>query len=180
MKEIEVKARVRDPQNLEVKINELGIKLSDSIWQRDSVFVPADDTSIQSQRGRRILRIREQKDKTLLTLKIHQSNELESIEKELAVSDPATMREIIEALGFVQIIQVEKQRRKGKFNQYEICLDSVSDLGDYIEVEVMSTNDPEEVQAELWEFLESLGLTQEDKETRGYDTLVRLKNEGNV
>jgi predicted adenylyl cyclase CyaB len=58
-----------------------------------------------------------------------------------------------------------------------ICLDEVKELGSYIEVEKISEDDnANEVQNELFTFLESLGVNKENRETHGYDTLLYIKN----
>ena len=59
----------------------------------------------------------------------------------------------------------------------EICLDVVEGLGTFIEVEAFADGKTEEVQERLFAFLRTLGIKDEDRVTKGYDTLVREKNE---
>jgi adenylate cyclase class IV len=55
-------------------------------------------------------------------------------------------------------------------------LDEVDGLGSYIEVEKMSDEDGEKIQNELFDFLQILGVSKEDRVLKGYDTLMWLKN----
>ncbi len=172
-----MKARVHDRADLEQKLEKLGTTFHKPLTQQDEIYVLASDTHAPSEFGRRILRIRQQEGENILTLKIHQSNELESVEKETTFGDIATMRSILELLGFTKTIELVKHRVQGKLGNYELCLDTVEGLGNFIEAEVFSEDEPQKVQAELWQFLQSLGIKEKDQETRGYDTLMRLKNE---
>jgi len=71
-------------------------------------------------------------------------------------------------------VEVKKTRKKGKWDGYEICLDKVKRLGDFMEIEKMVEDDsnPEIVREELFNKVKILGLLKEDEETRGYDTQV--------
>ena len=57
----------------------------------------------------------------------------------------------------------------------EICLDEVKDLGNFIEVEKITDEDPDKVQEELFRFLESVGVRREDRVVNGYDILMWRK-----
>lgn len=182
MNEIEVKAKVANLSLLEDKLNKLGIKLSKPITQRDRVFFPKDlvgDFTNMDKRGKRTkapaLRIREQGKKVIFTYKIPVSNNLDKLEFESGIDNPEAMASICEQLGFVLHVRVNKVRRKARCKDYEICLDKVEDLGSFIEVEKMSDQPGEAIQMELWEFLKSLGIKEEDREIYGYDILLEKK-----
>ncbi len=82
------------------------------------------------------------------------------------------MHEILCILGWKPILEVKKIRRKGKLGEYEICLDQVEKLGNFVELEKLADNeaDPEQIKEELFKELETLGLSRDDEETKGYDT----------
>ena len=81
---------------------------------------------------------------------------------------------MLKLLNWSPMVEVKKVRRKGKLGEYEICLDQVEQLGTFIELEKMTSDDanPEDVREELFKELESLGLSRQDEETRGYDTQI--------
>lgn len=176
LKEIEVKARIKTKPLLLKKLKELGIKLSKPITQKDTVFLPLGISYEDIKSGTVALRIREQKDKTLFTLKQRQEVELSAIEKELEIGDKNQLQDIIKILGFYEWVKISKTRLKSKYGEYEICIDSVEGLGDFIEVEKISKENGLAVQEELFLFLESLGVKREDRERKGYDTLIHYLN----
>jgi len=66
-----------------------------------------------------------------------------------------------------------------KFKEYEICLDRVEKLGDFVEIEKMTEDsaDPKEVRKELFDVMKQFGFSEKDEETRGYDTQIyQLEN----
>lgn len=180
MQEIEVKARVRDVDHLKKALREKGVVFNAPDRQHDIVYTEGDWEFVKFQNDRNILRIRNQTERSILTLKRPGVNELHSTEHETSIADPKEMHEILLLMGYNPIVEVKKNRQKAKALGLEFCLDEVEGLGWYIEVEKLTEDDSrvEEVQEELIAFLESVGLSREDRESRGYDTLVRLQSEG--
>jgi adenylate cyclase class 2 len=174
--EIEVKAKVRNLDDLVSKLKEIGCVLNEPVVQDDCIYNKKGIDLSSHNHGTSVLRIREQKGRIVFTLKKDRSNELDCIEKEIEVNDKNTLEEIIELLDFEKTIEVHKKRQKGKYGDYEICLDEVDGIGFFIEVEKMSDEDGEKVQNELFDFLQTLGISKGDRVLIGYDTLVWLKN----
>lgn len=177
-KEIEVKAKVDNLEELKNKLIALNISLSEPIVQNDETFVASDFGQYdQFQPNKNVLRIRENNDRHIFTLKQPQSNELDCVERETVIDDPIEFREALLLMGYKPAVQIHKVRLKAKYKDYEICLDDVKELGSYVEVEkITDEKNAEDVQNELFSFLESLGVSKENRENHGYDTLVYLKN----
>jgi adenylate cyclase class 2 len=78
------------------------------------------------------------------------------------------------------VVEVRKIRRKGKLREYEICLDQVEQLGTFVELEKLTDDDvnAEKVREELFNELESLGLSRGAEVTQGYDTQIYLQELG--
>ena len=174
--EIEVKAKVKDFEIIKNKLKEIGCVLSMPIIQDDYIYNKKGLNLYKDNAGFPVLRIREQNGKIIFTLKKNRSNELDCIEKELEVSNKDILKDIFELLDYESTVEVHKKRIKTNYKDYEICLDEVDGLGSYIEVEKMSDEDGEKVQNELFEFLQTLGVSKEDRVFNGYDTLIYLKN----
>jgi adenylate cyclase, class 2 len=174
--EIEIKAKIQNLDALISKLEEMGCVLSEPIIQDDYIFNQKGVDLKNHGHNTPVLRIREQGDRIIFTLKKNRNNELDCIEKETDVCDRNALKDIIELLGFEQTIEVHKKRRKGSYGDYEICLDEVQELGSFIEVEKMSEEDGEKVQNELFEFLKKLDVHKEDRVLIGYDTQVWLKH----
>ncbi len=174
MREIEIKLRVKDFKDLEAELRERGCVLSGPIRQEDVIYSKAGSTNEweQSKEGQIVVRIRRQSDKAEFNLKQQRSNEMDNLEYETKVEDPEAVHKILLAMGFEPEVEVKKFRRKGKLGEYEICLDTVDELGTFIELEKLTDEnaDPHEVREELFQTLEDLGLSRNDEETRGYDT----------
>jgi adenylate cyclase class 2 len=180
MREIEIKMRLKDLENLEKKLKEIGCILSDPISQHDVIYSLKSITEEfeKSKEGDIIIRIRHLKDTAQLNLKQQKSGEMDNLEYETEVKDPEEMQKILLTLGWSPVIEVKKLRRKGKLGSYEICLDRVEGLGTFVELEKLTSDDAdhEEVKEELFKKLESFGLSRKDEETMGYDTqLYHLK-----
>jgi adenylate cyclase, class 2 len=179
MREIEVKAKLRDKIKTFEALKALGCVFSEPISQLDRIYMLPEHIGLDTHQGN-VLRIREQNEKVLFTLKRNITNELDCIEKEVIVSDSAVLADIIDLLGYKEYVQVQKIRQKSKYHDYEICVDDVKDLGSFIEVEKFVEEDADtEEQDKLFEFLETLGVSREDRVMQGYDTLMykHLQNE---
>lgn len=175
MREVEVKAKIRDVSAVLSRLAGIGCKLSAPVQQKDTVYVPIG-MKIPVPMGVSVLRLREQKDKTLFTFKVPQTNQLDCIERELVIGDAKEMEAIILLLGFEQASFTEKLRRKGVVGDWEICLDTVTGLGDFIEVEKLANDATSEgIQKELFTFLKTLGVSEEEQVFEGYDILLGRK-----
>jgi predicted adenylyl cyclase CyaB len=86
---------------------------------------------------------------------------------------------MLELMGYRKEVDFTKERRKTKYNKYNICLDTVPELGEYMEVEtLLDEGDSEKHQLEMFEFVKTLGITDKDRTEHGYDTLVYLNRKG--
>lgn len=174
MREIEIKLRVKDRSALEKELTARGCALSLPIHQRDTVYSRGGDTSAweKMKEGHVVLRIRRDDRGASFTLKQQRSHELDNAEYETRIEDPEALHQSLLILGFAPEIEVKKVRRTGKLDDDEICLDQVEELGNFVELERLTNEnvDPVRVAEELYQKLESFGLSRRDEEKRGYDT----------
>ena len=173
MKEVEIKLRVEDTGKVIEQLEAQGCVFEPPISQEDDIFIPLSEPTVPVGLGVNVLRIRRQGGKNLFTLK--QGQELAKIERELEISDPETLEQIILMLGFKKIVQINKTRRKCKMGDLEICVDDVEGLGSFVEVEKITAEEPQKVQAELLGFVANLGVDVSRRETVGYDILFVKK-----
>jgi len=172
MREIEAKAVLRDREGMVKKLTEMGCIFSDPVRQDDTVFFPAG-VSHPAPAGTNVLRIRQEKDRAFLTLK-QPRGDLDKYEREVEIVAAEAMLDIVMLLGFYIFSHSIKTRVRAQWEEMEICLDTVEGLGDFIEVERMVADDTdgEAIADELFVFLQTLGITSEDRVTRGYDVLL--------
>jgi len=177
MREIEIKLKVKNLDELEKKLKEAGCIFSAPIKQNDVVYSSGSDTGArftEAKEGHVAIRIRRENDIAEFTLKQQKSNEMDNMEYGTKVENPEAIHKILEVLGWKPQLEVIKIRKKGKMGEYEICLDRVEQLGEYVELEKITDGnaDPDEVRKELFEALKPFGLSEKDEETKGYDTLI--------
>lgn len=176
MREIEIKVKISNLDNIQRKLEKKGCILSDPISQHDVIYSRGNSKGEwqSSKEGDIIIRIRFSKNIAELNLKQQKSGEMDNLEYETEIKDPEAMNKILAALGYAPAIEVKKLRRKGKLGEYEICVDEVEKLGNFIEIEKLTEDnaDPQKIRNEIFEVIESLGLSRDDEETRGYDTQI--------
>jgi adenylate cyclase class 2 len=176
MREIEIKFKVKDFKTLENDLIQQGCIFSNPINQHDITYSQRNSSLDYNcaKEGDVILRIRRQDGKSEFNIKKQCSGESDNIEHETHIDDPDEMDKILRLLDWVPQVGVKKMRKKGKWDEYEICLDKVERLGEFMEIEKMveDDSDPEIVREELFDKVKVLGLVKEDEETRGYDTQI--------
>jgi predicted adenylyl cyclase CyaB len=176
MREIEIKARVRQPEHVLAALEKMDVTLGAAKKQHDVVY--SRPGAIDNDPNENWLRVRTENDQDVIfTLKRSVTGELDSTEHEVVVDSEAEITSIIGYLGYELFSDLTKVRRKGKLGEIEFCYDELPDLGTFIEAEKLCPDDAdgEAVMAELWESLARTGVTKADEETHGYDVLMRIK-----
>lgn len=182
MREIEIKLKVKDPALLRQRLEAMGCVFSEPISQEDVIYSLNGNTNpwASSKEGDTVIRIRKQNGVFILTLKKQITSELDNLEYETKIEKPEEMHNILLSLSAIPVVEVKKIRYKAKLGEYEVCLDNVETLGDYVEFEALINDgdDPVGIEEKLFSLATSLGLTAEDRETRSYDTII-FQNKNN-
>jgi len=176
MYEVEVKAYLKDREAVVKKLMNFGCKFSEELHQIDHIFIP-EGISFPPPIGVPVLRVREQGDVYFFTLKISQGNRTDSLEREIEIKDGEKMIEILKLLKWKETIVVDKKRIKTNFKDMEVVLDSVKDLGEFIEAEKIVKNENQDerrkIQEGLYNYLETLDVRKEDHIVDGkYDIML--------
>lgn len=172
MREIEVKARVRNGDVILANAKSKGIAFGDAISQDDTTYEidkPHADPTWN------IFRIRKQADKTILTMKYKASpRPRDNHEHETVIDNPTETAAMLERLGYKLGVRLHKHRRIAKHDGLELCFDEIDDLGTFIEVEKLATNDADvdAVQNDLWNLLLELGVDPNDRIYESYASLM--------
>ena len=176
MKEIEIKAHLRNKKSVMDQLRVLGCVFSDPIKQEDVVYVQKVGSLETFLSNKIYLRIRVNNgSKTIFNLK-EDIGALVAIEHEVEVSSKTEMENILSIIGYQAAVGVNKIRVKTKYKGCEICVDDVEELGAFIEMEKMSEEgDALKIQEELFQFFESLGIKRDERVTKGYDILMLEK-----
>jgi len=80
------------------------------------------------------------------------------------------MKNILEKAGFTRILTLTKERKMGKLREFEINLDRVRELGNYVEIALES--DRHDARKDLIDFIKELGFTEGQIEHRGYAAII--------
>ncbi len=175
-REIEVKYRARDANELWLALHARGMEFSSVIRQDDQAYAESGWQYGMSKVGRTFARLRTQDGRHIFTLKRPTVNEQACLEFETEVSDREQMHQALVNMGFYPTVRIVKTRRTGSVGErLTVCVDEVEHAGVFLELEEMIG--PGEsglaVQASLDTFARSLGIDLE-RTTETYDSLVRL------
>ena len=149
--------------------------------QIDTVFLLPEQVDAPIVPGSKIMRVRDVLDpetgelqRSLMTLKIEGQAKLVSDEYEFAVDDGDMARQMLVALGWREVVTVDKVRLESKTEDYTICIDEVAGLGLFIELEVLAEDDVDvdALQKQMRSFLKSLNIDGELWNIP-YDTSIR-------
>lgn len=173
MREVEIKVRIKDLKTLESKLAGLGIELSEPQLQDDAIYFDGDKDFNEYQKCN-FVRIRRTNNGAKLTLKRSIEDELDSLEHETSVDNADEAESIVKELGLKFGVRVVKHRREFRLGEITGCLDSVDDLGDFLELEILIDDDRPlpEVRKQLRQKLTDFDLDSADEVTQGYDTMA--------
>lgn len=177
MREIEIKARVKNKDQLISLLETKGYKLSAPLKQHDEVWY--EPGAPVGAVGKNVLRIRTQNDTTTIFTLKQTIAALDKIEHETEIADAEQMRTIINLMHYLPYASVIKTRRKAMIGDIEVCVDDITGLGVFIEAEKLCANDADgdTVRDELWSLLSEFGVSKDSQVTKGYDVLMYEKQQ---
>lgn len=91
-------------------------------------------------------------------------------EFETEIASPEKMEKIFSALNFKKLVAVEKEREVYEYNgEFEIGLDTVKDLGHFVEIETIKDfGSVEAAREKIFKLAEKLGIDASNPDQRGY------------
>ena len=135
--------------------------------QIDTVFLLPEQVDAPIVPGSKIMRVRDvlnpetgELQQSLMTLKVEGQTKLVSDEYEFVVDDGNAARQMLAALGWQEVVTVDKVRLESKTEDYTICIDEVAKLGLFIELEVLTEDsaDVKNIQQQMCNFLKNLDI----------------------
>jgi predicted adenylyl cyclase CyaB len=163
--EVEVKVRLEPDTYPKVRNNVLAIaKFVSKVVQRDTYFIPNHENYMDAEFPYKWLSIRERSGKTILNFKHFYPEGAEKHsycdEYEVVIGDSAPLKQIFKELGIREIVDVQKTREVFRVkDNFEIAMDQVRGLGDFIEIEALEDmGGVEETRRQLEKVAESLGV----------------------
>lgn len=172
MREIELKFKVEDMNDLLDKLKNLGCEISKIFSQNDTIYV-SDLNQVESVEGSIWLRVRKENEKVELNLKKQSAKIQESTEIEFEVSSYEKANQLLETLGYQKWVVVNKKRRYSKYLNYNLCIDEVERLGTFLEIELLvDEEDKKDYIPNLLEVSKLFQLTESDIVNSHYDTMI--------
>ncbi|MFA5358527.1 MAG: class IV adenylate cyclase [Patescibacteria group bacterium] len=182
---IEVEIKISTPNlNATREIVRQKGSLVRAIRQIDEYYIPIQrDFFAQKPFPVEWLRIRHNPDKTIFeydrSINKRKNGAQEYAEEyETEISNPDEFKKILGFLDFKHVITVDKQREYWLCGDLEIALDSVKDLGDFIEVEAKGNFESSSAaKTACLNFLSELGTSQFEEINKGYPVLLLEKRQ---
>ncbi len=176
MREIELKFRIRNEEQLMNKLANLNCTVGDLIEQNDTIYVN-DLKNVESVEGSLWLRVRKENDRIELNCKKRSDKMQDSKEIEFGVDSYEKAKEFLETLGYKKWVEVNKKRRYSKYLNYNLCIDEVERLGLFIEIELLvNEDDKNDYIEDLMGVANLLGLDKNDIINSHYDTMIHELN----
>ncbi len=172
MREIELKFKVNNLNEIIKKLEEKNCKISEKLVQYDTIYVENLD-NVESTEGSIWLRVRKENDKIELNYKKQSKKLMESEEIEFAVSSYEKANLFLKSLGYKPWVEVNKTRRHTKYQDCNICIDEVEKLGSFIELELLiNENNNVDYEKQLLAIAKELNIDTTSRVNSHYDTMI--------
>jgi predicted adenylyl cyclase CyaB len=184
MKEIEILVEVYDDiskiKNLLKKYKYVGLKRT-----IDEYYYDPKRKELKPDKNNQLshcLRVRSKNDEYSITYKddvFKNDKWLYSNEYESLIDDIDAIREIFKHLGFKKLLEIDNTKEKYKYNDYEIVLENVKDLGIFMEVEYCTDLDVsvKDIKMDIQKFIDNMGLDVSEELNMGKpEMMIKLKN----
>lgn len=165
MKEIEILVKLNEDMDKVLKKFEEFNYISKESVIDEYYYDPKRDNlkpNINNQMNE-CLRLRKKGNKNYITYKddVYENNIwLYSNEYETEIKDIEVLKEILNRLGLKKLITIKNNKTTYTYNDYEIVLEEVEDLGYFMEVEYLTKEDVDvkEIKKQIQTFIDSLNL----------------------
>lgn len=182
--EIEIQVQVERIEPLLAFLQSQG-QFQKEAHQKDEYFSPGDKDYLKTRPVKEWLRLREANGTATINYKDWHYNEAGKSENycteyETKIGDYEQLHRILTALGFTPIVRVEKVRKTYSYKDFEIAIDSVKGLGEFVEVEYCESehiHDAKRVTADMVAFLKEVGCGTIRGNSTGYPFLLLFPNE---
>lgn len=180
-KEVEIKVKVENAASLLAFLGK-NAEFKSEERQVDEYFTPAHRNFLAERPVREWLRLRDENGKFSVNYKnwhFDSNGKTSSCDEfETRVEDSAKLRSLFAAIGIKPVVKVDKARRKWHYENYEIAVDSVEGLGEFVEIELRgSSADPKQVTDGMMDFLRQRGVGKIQRNYQGYPFLLLFPGE---
>lgn len=178
--EIKIKLDINEFKNVSVQLSKVS-NFVNQTKQIDKYFIPKHDNYLKERNPFKWFSIRHRDNKSILNFKHFFPEDAETHtyckEYETEIFDLKSMIAILTELDIYEVVEINKTRDRFIVDdKFEICLDTVADLGHYLEIEAIKDQGGiENTKNEMKLFLSSLGLNTLNIDYKGYPYNLLLK-----
>lgn len=181
--EIEIQVNIENPKLLIEFLKKNGDFQSEK-HQVDEYFSPAHRDFLAVRPVKEWLRLRDADGKYSINYKnwhfdkngkSHYCDEFET-----KIEGIEQVRKILAALNFKSVVVVDKLRKIWTHKEYEVAIDSVRSLGDFVEIEYIGKDekvDPKKITEGMIDFLKKIGCEKITRNYVGYPFLMLFPKE---
>lgn len=184
--EIEAKFPLYNKEKILNKLKKQAEVVEKNNYQKDIYYTPAHENFLEKEPISEWLRIRDTKEEKTINYKNwsnnNGNNKISCKEIEIGIDDYNGMIEMLEVLDFKSVIIVEKTRNSFEYNNIIISIDSIENLGDFIELEFKTNlyKNEDDSMNYIMDTIKKLGIEVGNQIFAGYPQLVMEKNKGAV
>jgi len=177
--EVEIQAQIKNPKDIEKKLQKVGkfIKVRE---QKDIYFVTPQRNFFAKFAPTEYLRVRYEKDKSHLNysfLHFKKNGWLNATDEyETLVEKPEIIEAVFKKIGLIPKVTVIKTRKYFICGDFEVTLDDIKGLGNYMEVEAKKNfGNIDKTRKACSDFLNNLGVEYEVRKEMGYPRMLYQK-----
>ncbi|HEX8763161.1 MAG TPA: class IV adenylate cyclase [Candidatus Saccharimonadales bacterium] len=175
MIEVERKFRITPEQKSKIRTDMENQNGSlQPLHQIDEVFLQGLDSFEGFKQGMPVIRLRTENGVTEMAYKRRLNEGGDMKEHELLIGSASVMRSILAEMDFRPVTVVDKIRLQAKAGEMALMLDEVKHLGDFLEIEIMATDESEldDAYQRIMQQAATYGLGEIDIESQKYDKLL--------
>lgn len=176
--EIEIKVKIEKVEKLQLFLKEHG-QFHGEKHQIDEYFTPETGDFMAVRPVNEWLRLRDADGKYTINYKLwhrDQTGKSEYCDEiETSIGDIAQGQKILQSLHFRSLVVVDKVRSVWTYQDFEIGIDIVRDLGTFVEIEYIGKDSnalPKEVMAQMITFLHNTQCGKVSQTDTGYPMLL--------
>lgn len=180
--EVEIKLKINDKESIEKTLTEIGFCKGKFVLESDTYYMAEHHDFVALDEALRVRCIEDRLTGERSAAITYKGAKLDHIsmtrqELETSVGDGEICREILERIGFWPVPVVEKLRQYYHRDNITACVDAVTNLGDYLELElIVDTEEKREAALDqLEQILHTLGYSMRDTTRTSYLSMLLKK-----
>ncbi len=180
--EVEIKLRINNKKNIEEILGKIGFQKGKFVQESDTYYMAEHHDFVALDEALRVRCIEDRLTGERSAAITYKGAKLDNTsmtrqELETSVGDGEICREILERIGFWPVPVVEKLRQYYHRNNITACVDVVTNLGDYLELEIIVDAEEKREAAlnQLEQILHTFGYSMQDTTRTSYLSMLLKK-----